>query len=126
MCKHRVGFKVVRTKIADGSWQVKMLCDECHELYADAVNQEFFEMDQLPEYERQNWNQPCARCGHPDTQLHHYFPQAMARAVGENPDAWPTEYLCSKHHDLWQQTVTPGLAPRITNGHKRKWEAPKP
>jgi len=126
MCKHRGRFTVVRTQIADGSWQAKMCCADCHQLYGDAISQELVEMSQLEEYGRQYTNPPCARCGHPDTQLHHYFPQALARKVGENPDDWPAEYLCSRHHDLWQSTVTPGLTGRITNGQKRQWEAPKP
>jgi hypothetical protein len=52
------------------------------------------------------------------TQMHHYFPQAIARDVGENPDTWPVEYLCDDCHKLWTKYVTPDLV-------DKNWQAAK-
>jgi hypothetical protein len=116
-CRHTGPQTIVRTKIADGSWQVRSECDECHRLFGTAIKQDYLDMESLSDYSQECHNPPCARCGHPDTQLHHYFPQSLARKSGENPDDWPTEYLCSKHHfDVWHRIVTPQLvkARRVT------------
>lgn len=125
-CKHSGKFSLVKTRIADGSWQARMCCGQCHNIYGSPVSQREIEMDALDEFALGYKNPPCARCGHPDTQLHHYFPQSLARKAGTNPDDWPTEYLCSTCHNQWHQFVTPGLVKRIANGERRVWEAPKP
>ena len=125
-CPSGTGHTLVRTRIADGSWQARKRCRGCGGLFDGPVSQKTIEMDVLDEYALGYKNPPCARCGHPDTQLHHYMPQTMACKAGINPDDWPTEYLCSTHHDQWHKLVTPGLVKRIANGETRKWEAPKP
>lgn len=118
-CRHRGGFKLVRVTIANGDTQIKMRCDDCRNVYGDAVGHELVDMAELDAYETGYRNPNCARCGNPDTELHHYFPQALARKAGENPDEWPSEYLCAGCHGKWHNAVTPGLV-------TRRWIAPKP
>lgn len=127
-CHHQGRSSLVRTKIADGSWQVRKLCGQCRQPFGSAVNQRTVQMDALDEFVLGYTNPCCAVCGHPDTQLHHWFPQALARKAGINPDGWPTAYLCSTCHDLWHRIVTPALLnrPEPKNRARREWEAPKP
>lgn len=125
-CRHRGPMTIVRTRIADGSWQVRSKCNECGNLFEKPLNQDYLDMASLPEYSQECRNPQCVVCGNLDTQLHHWFPQSLARKLNINPDMWPTCYLCSQCHDLWHRIVTPGLTKKITNGQRRKWEAPHP
>lgn len=47
----------------------------------------------------------CARCGSRGAERHHWAPQSMF----SDPDAWPTDMLCSTCHREWHLIVTPGL-----------------
>lgn len=47
-------------------------------------------------------NPPCSRCGSTDgTEEHHWAP----RAIFDDPDAWPTDFLCPTCHTLWHATM---------------------
>jgi len=119
-CKHADHeYKLVRMSIANGTIQVKKLCRGCGQPWGDALKHEAVDMADLALYDSGYRNPGCARCGDPDTELHHYFPQSLARQADENPDEWPAEYLCARHHGMWHDAVTPKLV-------TRKWTAPKP
>lgn len=47
-------------------------------------------------------NPPCARCKANGTQLHHWAPKALF----EDAETWPQDYLCKKCHDRWHLTLT--------------------
>lgn len=48
-------------------------------------------------------NPPCARCGVLGTELHHWAPREL---FPDDFGAWPTTYLCPKHHQEWHNKVT--------------------
>ena len=46
--------------------------------------------------------QPCERCGSGNgTQLHHWAP----RAIFDDPDDWPTGWLCPECHTFWHNSM---------------------
>ena len=50
-------------------------------------------------------------CSNTDTELHHFYPQAVAEIVKGNREYasdWPTALLCGEHHDQWHNEVNPG------------------
>ncbi len=47
-------------------------------------------------------NSPCADCGAPETELHHWAPRAL---FGDEADQWPTTNLCSRCHARWHQML---------------------
>jgi transcription elongation factor Elf1 len=62
------------------------------------------EIDGLPVI-RPDYSLRCAVCGARGVEEHHWAPQAMF----DNPNEWPRDYLCKKHHDEWHLKVTPQL-----------------
>lgn len=61
-------------------------------------------------YDYRPQSQVCAYigCTRTDTQYHHFAP----RHLFDDAENWPGDYLCSEHHALWHQVVTPNM----TNG----------
>jgi len=51
---------------------------------------------------------PCIICAMPG-ELHHWAPQALSEAFGDEWSMWPTAPLCVKHHRQWHDIVTPVL-----------------
>ena len=51
----------------------------------------------------------CVICGDP-AEDHHWAPQALADAFGDDWHKWPHAPLCVKHHRQWHDIVTPELA----------------
>ena len=112
-CSHPE-FTTKRRVAADGHIQIVRKCNKCDELWQpEFVKKADVDVDAL------EWDEPmpvtyCEHCGQPYAQYHHFMPQSIARRIGENPDSWPTQNLCSKCHGLWHESVTPGLV-------KKEW-----
>jgi hypothetical protein len=121
-CKHRGRYNLVKTEIANGSIQVRKLCHECWQVFDSAVSKKGLDLDALELYETGYFNPPCARCGNPHTEFHHYMPRSLARKAKVNPEEWGGVYLCDDCHNTWHRIVTPGLVPDA----ERVWEEPKP
>lgn len=52
---------------------------------------------------------PCERCGSADgAEVHHWAPSHLF----DDPDDWPTSYLCRKCHREWHSIVTPNMTAR--------------
>ncbi len=48
----------------------------------------------------------CAKCGSRGTELHHWAP----RAIFDDADDWPMDYLCKPCHDAWHRVMSDHLA----------------
>lgn len=42
---------------------------------------------------------PCAVCGEPATELHHWAPRAIFGK--QEAERWPRSWLCAGHHEQW-------------------------
>jgi len=65
-------------------------------------------LEEIPTVGDYSGLQPCVICGEPG-EIHHWAPQALQEAFGEEWIKWPTAPLCLKHHRLWHRVVTPAL-----------------
>jgi len=110
-CGHEK-FTTVRRRESDGHCVVFRRCNRCGRNWESKFIPKLkVNFDSLP------WVEPmppkyCARCQQTYAQAHHYFPRALARQHGVNPEAWPIEDLCNNCHGLWHSVVTPGLLKR--------------
>lgn len=97
------------TRKRDGNYLMYAFCIDCnallhgvkkiHSRYEDvALNHDHFVTDANP---------PCARCGSPDTQEHHWAPRHLFGF--DDAETWPKSYLCRACHALWHSTVTPRM-----------------
>lgn len=73
-----------------------------------------FSVDVIPIQE--DYRIPCAICGRPGAQYHHFLPQVLSMHPEVLPD-WShwSGYganLCQYHHDLWHDLVTPWMPGR--------------
>ncbi len=114
-CKTTTVFILYRQVFMNGSdhflWKCKV-CDrknpdnkalfisrETVEEYLDA-NQ----IDQLPVLMPELYTR-CAVCGSRGAELHHWAPKALF----DDYDKWPKDFLCKACHDRWHSVVTPQL-----------------
>lgn len=50
-----------------------------------------------------SYDNPCAVCGNPETELHHWAPREF---FPETCELWPISYLCKQHHQEWHSRIT--------------------
>jgi hypothetical protein len=55
---------------------------------------------------------PCVICGDPG-EAHHWAPQHLKEAFGDEWYKWPTANLCRPHHDLWHHILTPNMSHKL-------------
>ena len=58
---------------------------------------------------RYSCGERCARCGSRGTQRHHWATQGLF----DDPDSWPTDYLCDSCHKQWHKVVNVQLINQI-------------
>ena len=67
--------------------------------------------DSIPIANDYSHDRLCDVCGSAGAELHHWFPQAIAREMDiKDHSSWPTSYLCKPCHDRWHKSVTPYLS----------------
>lgn len=111
-CRHAGKTRLVRTQVSNGAWRVTRQCLVCQATFGDALKKAPG-WESLPVVDSGYRGQPCAVAGCTETftAYNHWFPQALARRNGLNPEDWPGAYLCHRHHMEWHRLVTPGLVP---------------
>jgi hypothetical protein len=74
------------------------------------VNQAGIDIESLPVInDYRNGGTPCAVCGAPGTEYHHWAP----RHLFPDADSWPGDHLCHYHHiDVWHAIMTPNMSKR--------------
>jgi len=65
-------------------------------------------IDDIPVVKDHRGDCQCVICGEP-AEVHHWAPQALREAFGEEWELWPWAALCVGHHRQWHDIVTPGL-----------------
>jgi hypothetical protein len=120
-CQSEQQCKLVRNITASGISQVYWLCLECNNnirragskgglfLSHMSVREAHIDIESLPVInDYRDGGTPCAVCGAPGTEYHHWAP----RHLFEDADSWPTAYLCREHHSYWHNRVTPNMSKR--------------
>ena len=102
-------FTIVRRVEGDGHEVAYRKCNKCGQNWDGRfIAKEKVNFSSLP-FDKAMPVCICQRCGKRYAQRHHYFPRALARIIGEDPDTWPTQDLCGECHAKWHNSVTPGL-----------------
>lgn len=121
-CDHCNGkeLKLRRQVTGSGVAQVAWRCIECdrwaqkppvwigHLSLSDYLKQFGSVIDDIPLVADYSDQQACIICGEPG-EWHHFAPQALSLAFGDDWLKWPCAPLCVRHHRLWHDTVTPNL-----------------
>ena len=116
-CQSAQSCKLVRNITASGISQVYWLCLNCNNNTTKGesfishykIRNANIDIDKLPVInDYRNGGTPCAVCGAPGTEYHHWAP----RHLFENAESWPTSYLCREHHSYWHRLVTPDMGKR--------------
>lgn len=122
-CNKRKSVKLRRQINGGGSIVYMWYCTDCDHvadnkkpfIKKDLV-QSWIDSGRIPSFEAipiandYSVNRTCEVCGDNGAELHHWFPQAIARALDiSDHSSWPTSYLCKPCHDLWHTAVTPYL-----------------
>lgn len=116
-CQHDVtltGYIIVR----NGAAQPKSFCLECGGIWG--VQRGGTILDVLLEDRTADTNkrrpQPCRRCGATTgSELHHWAP----RAIFEDADWWPQDYLCVTCHRTWHQAMRSAGGYRLPDDERR-------
>lgn len=116
-CK-QCGGVVIRGRViaANGAVQVKDICQSCGQNAAgngiSIPHRLVPDLDSLPLFDDYSLhNQPCSvtGCAEQFTEYHHWAP----RHLFADSEAWPGNYLCTKHHKEWHDVVTPEMARKV-------------
>lgn len=101
---------IYRQVNSSGSKVVVERCPNCHrnpnkgKPFLPLQN---YNWDELPLFENySDQSMPCcvAGCANIGTEYHHFAP----RHLFDNPDGWPTGYLCKEHHNEWHEKTRTG------------------
>lgn len=113
--------KLRRQLIVSGAAQIAWRCLHCgrwaetsphwiaHDTLLRYLRRWDAKIDTIPLVADYSVEQPCIICGKPG-EYHHWAPQCLADAFGEDWGRWPGAALCVFHHRLWHDTVTPELS----------------
>jgi hypothetical protein len=97
--------KLTKRRIANGTWQVCEVCENCGKNARGAgvcLAHDNLRMEDVEESVRP-WPFPvCAVCGVEGAENHHFAPSEV---FGDQAHAWPTAYLCVKHHREWHNRM---------------------
>lgn len=98
-------YERVRIVGGNGDSFVFERCDRCF-IRRDGptwISHQGLDLDLIPVIEDRRFEvPPCRRCGARGTELHHWAP----RALFEDADIWPQDWLCRPCHTEWHQTMT--------------------
>jgi hypothetical protein len=113
-CKKLMTVTLVRNITNAGASNVFWLCSACEKnaggaarwIAHDPIKNFGIDIDTIPIHEDGRVDR-CEVCGSLGAQWHHWAPHHL---FGNDAEKWPGAFLCSKHHTLWHDTVTPDMS----------------
>jgi hypothetical protein len=99
--------EVVRVINANGITQYRLRCCTLHRPPMFAVSQKLLSQNEqnhamlIQNNILKYANKPCARCGNPETERHHWAP----RYLFKDSEDWPTGWLCLECHQYWHKII---------------------
>ena len=87
---------------------MKLRCDRCWDMQIGQRARDYDLTTLRVHADHRDASHPCARCGHHETELHHF---ASAALFGwEESQRWPTAWLCPRCHRRWHRVMAWGAS----------------
>jgi hypothetical protein len=112
-CEHITRQPVVVQK-RNGTREVKLRCDRCWDMQIGQRARDY-DLPALPVHvDHRDTSHLCARCGHHETEEHHFAPVALFG--WDEAQKWPTAWLCPRCHRYWHRVIDSAAAASTGEG----------